>query len=223
MERSRIAVVIPAFNEAATIAGVVRMVGAYGVPIVVDDASTDGTALEARHAGAEVVSHDRNRGYDGALNSGFARAAELECEYVVTCDADGQHNVGQIGEFVGLLDQGYDLVLGVRDRQQRVAERIFAFVARRLWGISDPLCGMKGYRVALYRQNRRFDGFRSIGTELAVRSIARGARVIEQPTVIRDRIDSPRFARQLSANWKILRALIILVSLGAVGRLGATP
>ena len=222
MDRSRVAVVIPAFNEAVTIASVVGKVGAYGVPVVIDDGSTDDTAVRASAAGADVVSHARNRGYDGALNSGFARAAELDCEYVVTCDADGQHNVQQIGEFIGLLDQGYDLVLGVRDRQQRVAERIFAFVARRVWGISDPLCGMKGYRVALYRQNRRFDGIRSIGTELAIRSVARGARVIERPTVIRDRADSPRFARQLSANAKILRALVILISLGVAGRLGAT-
>ena len=172
--------------------------------------------------GVDVVVHAQNEGYDGALNSGFVRADELDCKYVVTCDADGQHNPQQLGEFVKLLKDGYDMVLGVRDRQQRVGERLFSLVARRLWGVGGrPLCGMKAYRMSLYREIGRFDTFGSIGTELAVRSIARGAKAIERKTVIRDRADAPRFGRKLAANIRILRALAILVSLGLVGRLAA--
>ena len=221
MERPRVVIVIPAFNEASTITAVVGSVSAHGLAVVVDDGSTDSTAENARRAGADVVVHARNQGYDGALNSGFARADALDCEFVVTCDADGQHNPQQLGEFVRLLEEGYDLVLGVRDRQQRVGERLFALAARRLWGVSDPLCGMKAYRMSLYRKIGRFDTFGSIGTELAVRSIARGAKTIERKTVIRDRADAPRFGRRLAANIRILRALVILVSLGLVGRLAA--
>lgn len=219
MDRSRIAVVIPAFNEAATIGEVVGKVKAYGVPVVVDDGSSDTTAALARQAGAEVVSHRVNRGYDAALNSGFERAAALGCEYVITCDADGQHNPQQIGDFIALLDQGYEVVLGVRDRQQRFSEWLFARVAQRVWGVSDPLCGMKGYRLTLYRERQRFDSFGSIGTELAIRSAVRGLRWVERPTAIRDRADRPRFARTWLANFKILRALAILLTLGATGRL----
>lgn len=219
MDRSRIAIVIPALNEARTIAAVVERVGRYGRPIVVDDGSSDDTGALARAAGAELVRHDVNRGYDGALNSGFARAAELGCDYAITVDADGQHNPQQIADFIARLDAGCDLVLGVRDRQARFAERVFAAVARRLWGVADPLCGMKAYRMTLYRAAGHFDSFRSIGTELAIRSAASGARIAELPTVIRDRADAPRFARTLSANWKILRALLILLGLGLTGRL----
>jgi len=222
MDRSRIAIVIPALNEARTIAAVVERVRVFGQPVVVDDGSTDDTAVLAWAAGADVVVHAVNRGYDGALNSGFARAAKLGCAYAITVDADGQHNPQQIADFIALLDQGYALVLGVRDRQQRVAEHIFAWVARRVWGLSDPLCGMKGYDMALYHHERAFDHFGSIGTELAVRSAARGVRRVEQPTVIRDRADAPRFGRRLSANWRILRALFILLGLGAAGRLVRT-
>ena len=221
MERPRVIVVIPAFNEASTIAAVVSNVSMHGLAVVVDDGSTDSTAEKARRAGADVVVHAQNQGYDGALNSGFVRADELDCEYVVTCDADGQHNPQQLGEFVRLLEDGYDMVLGVRDRQQRVGERLFSLVARCLWGVSDPLCGMKAYRMSLYREIGCFDTFGSIGTELAVRSIARGAKAIERKTVIRDRADAPRFGRKLAANIRILRALAILVSLGLVGRLAA--
>lgn len=219
MDRSRVAIVIPALNEAATIAAVVAGVSGCGRAIVVDDGSTDATAALARAAGAEVVRHARNLGYDDALNSGFAHADALGCEYAITCDADGQHDTRQIAEFIALLDQGHDLVLGVRDRRARVAERVFAVVARRLWGLSDPMCGMKGYRMSLYRRHRAFDTVRSIGSELAIRGAAAGLRVAERRAPVRERVDSPRFGSGLRANLRILRALCRLLALGATGQL----
>ena len=70
MDRSRIGIVIPAFNESATIAKIVEAVTKYGVPIVVDDGSTDNTGILASKAGASLVSHRCNHGYDTALDSG---------------------------------------------------------------------------------------------------------------------------------------------------------
>ena len=63
----KVAIVVPAFNEAESIADVVAAIRDYGTPIVVDDASVDATALQAQAAGAIVVRHRRNLGYDGAL------------------------------------------------------------------------------------------------------------------------------------------------------------
>ena len=212
MERSRVAIIVPALNEAATIGSVLARVKKYGFPIVVDDGSNDATASLARMAGADVVTHSTNLGYDSALNSGFARAAQLGCAYVITIDADGQHNPEQLGEFTRNLDAGYQLVLGVRDRFQRAGERIFARCASRLWSVSDPLCGMKGYSIELYKQAGSFDTLGSIGSELAVRSVVAGARAIEIPVFTRDRADAPRFGRRLGANLKILRALVMLTA-----------
>jgi glycosyltransferase involved in cell wall biosynthesis len=219
MDRSRIAIVIPALNESATIAQVVARVGRYGTAVVVDDGSSDDTGALAQRAGAKVVRHDRNRGYDAALESGFSCAATLGCDYVITIDADGQHNPAQLAQVIAHLDAGCDLVLGVRDRQQRLAEHVFAWVAQSVWKVADPLCGMKGYRMALYQRCGHFDSFRSIGTELALRSLARGARVAQMPVLTRERRDAPRFASRFRANGKILRALLILLWLQLSGRL----
>ena len=119
MERPRVGIVVPALNEAATIAAVVERISYYGQVIVVDDGSTDATAELARKAGADVVSHSANQGYDGALNTGFARAAELGCAYIITIDADGQHNPSQLTQMIALLEDGNELVLGIRDRFAR--------------------------------------------------------------------------------------------------------
>lgn len=219
MDRSRVAIVVPALNEAATIGAVLTRIREYGYPIVVDDGSRDATAELARAAGADVVSHPQNIGYDGALNTGFARAAELGFKYVITIDADGQHNPAQLTEMIAYLEQGHQLVLGVRDRFQRVGETVFAWCARHLWRISDPLCGMKGYAIELYQQAGHFDSFQSIGSELAVRSMVNRCRYVEMPIITRDRADAPRFGRVLAANRKILRAMLILIARYLTGRL----
>ena len=72
--RFNVAIVIPAFNEELTIIDVIQAVKMYGIVIVVDDASTDSTRILAIDAGATVISLDENKGYDGALNIGFAKA-----------------------------------------------------------------------------------------------------------------------------------------------------
>jgi glycosyltransferase involved in cell wall biosynthesis len=211
MERPRIGIVVPALNEAATIAAVVERIRQYGQPIVVDDGSTDATAELARGAGADVVSHAVNQGYDGALNTGFARAAQLGCTYIITIDADGQHNPAQLHQMIALLDEGNELVLGVRDRFARIGETIFARCANLLWGVPDPMCGMKGYAATLYTRAGRFDRYKLIGSELAVRSVVAGCRTARMPIIVRDRLDAPRFGRLLNANYRILRAMFILM------------
>lgn len=213
MERPRVGIVVPALNEAASIAAVVERISPYGMAIVVDDGSTDATADLARQSGADVVCHQANKGYEGALNTGFARAAELGCTYIITIDADGQHNPVQLTQMIALLDEGNELVLGIRDRFARIGETIFARIANFLWGVADPMCGMKGYATSLYTSAGRFDRYKLIGSELAVRSIVAGCRTARMNIIIRDRIGKPRFGRLLWANYRILRAMLILMFL----------
>ena len=200
---------VPALNESRTIGSVVSGALRSGTPIVVDDGSTDDTGACARAAGATVVRHDVNRGYDRALGSGFVRAAEIGCEYVVTLDADGQHDPTIIDRFVAALDAGADLAVGVRHKRQRIGEVIFAWVGTLRWGLRDPLCGMKAYRIGLYRELGHFDSYGSIGTELALFAAKRGKRIVQIPLTTRERVDAPRFGRRFTANMRILRAMML--------------
>lgn len=207
MERHRVAIVIPALNEAVTIARVIAGSVSKGIPIVVDDHSSDDTAEVARAAGATVVRLEKTEGYDGALDRGFKCAAELGCEYVITIDADGQHDPDLIAAFVSALDDGADLVVGIRDRRQRFGEYVFSAVGRVRWGISDPLCGIKGYRIGLYNDLGHFDSYSSIGTELAAYAAHRGKRIVQVPLTTCARADRPRFGNGFVANRRILRSL----------------
>lgn len=212
MDRSRVALVIPAFNEAATISTVVTAAKEYGQPIVVNDNSQDDTAEIAEAAGAVVVSHAVNQGYDSALNSGFREAARLRFDYIITLDADGQHDPALLEKFIAAMDDGASMVLGVRSSKARLAEHIFAIYARIRYGVLDPLCGMKAYRRDLYEHVGHFDSYKSIGTELMLRAVSSGALFKQVHFKVCDRADAPRFGRLLSANLKILRALFIWIS-----------
>ena len=125
MDKYQVAIVIPAFNEESTISNVVHSVKEYGVVIVINDASTDNTKKVAKEAGAVVVSHNKNKGYDGALNTGFVKAEELNFDAIITFDADGQHNPMALPQYIKFLKEGIALVLGVRPNTQRFSEFIF--------------------------------------------------------------------------------------------------
>ena len=209
MERYRIGIVIPALNEEATISAVVSGANKYGISIVVDDGSCDKTGELAVNAGASVVRHEVNRGYDQALNSGFERAVELGCEYVVTVDADGQHDASVLEPFIRALDGGADIVVGIRDHRQRLAEHVFAWISLVRWGIHDPLCGMKGYRLSLYREFGHFDSYGSIGTEFSIYAAKNKKRIKQLPVRTLERKDAPRFGGKLAANRRILNALLM--------------
>jgi len=211
MERSRVAIVIPAFNEASTIGQVVRIASLHGVPWVVDDGSNDATAQIARDAGACVVSHTRNQGYDQALNSGFAAAYFNGCDAFITLDADGQHNPDLLPRIIGLLEEGAQVVIGVRSRYARVSELIFAYFTRLRFGIRDPLCGLKGYNASVYTKRGYFDSYGSIGTELSLFAAACGMRIEQVLFEVGTRADTPRFGSQWRANLCILRALALTI------------
>lgn len=213
MGRCKVAIVIPAFNEEATIFEVVSSVNNYGQVIVVDDASTDGTRRVKDTLGTVLVRHSENRGYDAALNSGFKKAEELGFEFVITFDADGQHAPTMIDKYIEILNNQADLVLGVRPKFARISERLFKIYADYRFGVKDPLCGMKGYRMDLYKELGHFDSCGSIGTELALHSIVNNCRVCQIEVSIAERNDSPRFGSIFLSNLNILKALLRVMKL----------
>jgi len=113
-QRTDIWVVIAAFNEAAVIGEVVaQVVSRYPKTVVVDDASADHTAALASQAGAVVVRHPINLGQGAALQTGITFALSGGAKYIVTFDADGQHQVGDVDPMIEALGEARaDVALG---------------------------------------------------------------------------------------------------------------
>ena len=211
MDRSRVAIVIPAFNEEKTISRVILGANKYGQSIVVDDGSKDKTGKIAKKLGAIVLAHKKNLGYDSALNTGFKKAAKLKFDFIITLDADGQHKTNLIKKFIKLLESGASIVLGVRNKKNRFAEHLFAIYTKYFYNVIDPLCGLKGYKLESYELLGYFDKHKLIGTELMLRNISLGKPFEQIYFNVTDRNGKAKFGNLILANLKILRALFFCI------------
>lgn len=112
----RVLVIVPAWNEESNVGHTVREIKAadpsYDV-VVVDDGSTDQTALAAREAGAVVLQLPFNLGVGGAMKTGYTYAQRHGYEYAIQVDADGQHNPTDIARVLAGLAVG-DISIGAR-------------------------------------------------------------------------------------------------------------
>jgi glycosyltransferase involved in cell wall biosynthesis len=200
-------VVIPAYNEATRIGGVVRRASTVADEvIVVDDGSTDNTAAVAEAAGARVVRQTK-AGYIAAIRRGFR---EVRGEVVVTMDADGEHDPKDIPRLVTpILENRADLVLGRRARIPRLSERFLDWLARlRVPQAHDTGTGFRALRreLALKLQLR---GRCICGISVLEPVVALGARVAEVPIQLA-RVEKPRRIAwfHLPQVWYVLRWLV---------------
>lgn len=153
-------VLIPAFNEAARIAGVIKEVREVCPEfdiLVVDDGSKDDTADAGRAAGATVVSHPFNMGYGVAIQTGYKYAYRQGYDFLVQMDGDGQHDPGFIAELLAPVVAGEtDFVLGSRflgiegyepSLARRVGMSFFRSLVSRIIGqrITDSTSGFQAF------------------------------------------------------------------------------
>ena len=207
LERFKIVIIIPAYNEETTIKSVVEQALNHADVIVVNDASIENTGEIALCSGAIVINHTSNRGYDQALNSGFIEADKRNYDAVITFDADGQHNTSYLKEYIRLINENYDVVIGIRSNFQRIAEYVFSWVSMARWGIHDPLCGMKGYHIDVFKNLGHFDSYNSIGTELSIFAVKSKMKIAQLHIKVNKRNDKSRFGNRFLANIRIFYSL----------------
>ncbi|MEO8217858.1 MAG: glycosyltransferase family 2 protein [Acidobacteriota bacterium] len=188
----RIVVAIPALNAEATIGGIVRACLQH-LPdvIVIDDGSSDGTGVEAREAGADVIRHPRNRGKGAALKTAFQLALDRGFDAVVTLDADGQHLADEIPKFVALWKEtGAHLIIGSRRhlfdqmvRRRRGANLFSAWTISIASGtrISDSQSGYRLYSSDLLRKTHILANGFDAESEVIVRAGRDGSAIISMP------------------------------------------
>jgi glycosyltransferase involved in cell wall biosynthesis len=192
---ARFLTALPVYNEEKYVRGVLDEVKRYSPDVlVVDDGSTDGTpAILAERDDVNVVRHDRNRGYGGALRSAFEYAQRENFDIVVTIDCDGQHEPQRIPRFVSAC-QGVDIVSGSRYLKQYpgdseppaqrrwVNQRVTAELNRRLgYNLTDAFCGFKAYRVGALKHLNIDEAGYAMPLQLWVQAAAAGLTVIEVP------------------------------------------
>jgi glycosyltransferase involved in cell wall biosynthesis len=202
-------IIIPAFNEEKTIKKIIQKVKIFGDVLVVNDGSKDKTKDIALKNRVSVISHNTNLGYDQAINSGLEYFIKKKYKYVITIDADGELPVDYISLFKKKLKFNKDIVCGVRNRVDRISEKIFLFFSRIIWGLQDPLCGMKGYSfnfLKIFFNKKRL--FNSISTELLIKGKLKNRNITELKIKNKIRLDKSRFGSGFFTELKIIFTLL---------------
>lgn len=220
-----VSIIIPCRNEAASVAACVAdardalaRCGYAGEVLVVDNASTDATAENARRAGARVV-RQPIRGYGAACLRGIevARGGIL-----VFVDGDGTYDLSILHRFVEPLHAGYDSVIGtrrngliregaMRRRHRHLLEPIQTWLARRFFrsSVSDVRCGIRSLtREAAAELNLGATGM-EFASEMLVESARAGLSMVEVPVEFRARQAHPP-RRSFGDGWRVARYLLLL-------------
>jgi len=207
MELNKIAIVIPAKDEEDSIGHIIGELNENFSVIVIDDGSSDKTFIVAKKAGAVVYLNQSRSGYDGALSMGFDIAQRQGFEAVITMDADGEHSPQVALDMSYYLRRGIPLVIGRRKGYGRIAEAIYGYFCKFVYGFWDPFCGMKGYSLDLYNANGGFSSCDCIGIELCINSVRSGSKFLEVPVYGRRRVGNSRFGSSIRSNIKIASAI----------------
>jgi glycosyltransferase involved in cell wall biosynthesis len=219
--RVQLSVVVPLFNESATlhelhrrIGAVLLMLGISAEVIYVDDGSSDDTAdtlalIAARDPFVRVIALARNYGQTAALAAGFDAAVG---DIVVAMDGDLQHAPEEIPKLLMKLDEGYDVVSGWREQRvdnlwtRRLPSKIANWLMARLSGVPlhDFGTTFKAYRASVIKRIRLYGDLHRFIPALASWE---GARIAEVPIA-----NIPRPENQshygLSRTWRVMADLI---------------
>lgn len=209
MGKFEVVIIIPAFNESETILNVVSNLSGMGDLLIIDDCSQDNTTQILEQNNINFLRHDKNLGYEEALASGIKYAKARGYKFLVTTDADGELSHEAIPKILDLLKSGSFLVVGQRNKKNRFIEIIFGMLSYRIFGVKDPLCGMKGYNLSLFDQYKDFDTKKMIGTEILAYCLRDQIKVTQTPIRVYKRNDESRFGGSLSSFFRISRTMLL--------------
>jgi glycosyltransferase involved in cell wall biosynthesis len=189
--------VIPAYNEGQAIVAVLQE-SLRHVPrvVVVDDGSSDDTVARALMPGVEVLRHPINLGQGAALQTGIAHALARGATHVVTLDADGQHDPGQISAMLAAMDRaGVDVALGSRFLGEAVGIRpLRRFVLKlAVWftrlttglKVTDSHNGFRVFRADAARRLRITQNRMAHASEILEELAAKRMSYVEVPVTVR--------------------------------------
>jgi glycosyltransferase involved in cell wall biosynthesis len=220
----KVLVVVPAWNEQASIAKVISELKTRGFEVlVIDDGSTDETSFIARQSGAITMRLPFNLGVGGALRCGFKYAVQHGYQAVVQCDADGQHPVDHIELLISTATEGnFHMVIGSRFLNdegkmelsliRRLAMRILSRSASRACKtlITDATSGFRVITVPLLNELAEKLPAYYLGDtyEALVSSGRAGYRIREIPAPLMEREHGKSSAHPVKAAQLAVKAIL---------------
>jgi glycosyltransferase involved in cell wall biosynthesis len=220
-EKPKIIAGLPAYNEGKYIGTMVLNTRQYvDEVIVVDDGSTDETARIAALAGASVISHPENKGYGAAILSLFHEARKKDPDILIILDADAQHDPGDIPQITQPILEGYDVVIGTREKQsgkipfyRRFGQKVISQSVNVLLKnpLTDSECGFRAFsRKAIATLNLEEDGM-AISAETIAEAASQNLKIAQVPVSVTYGKDSSTL-NPVAHGLGVLTKVLVMIS-----------
>jgi glycosyltransferase involved in cell wall biosynthesis len=221
----RVAVVMPAYNAAATLSRTVAELDLTVIDevVLVDDNSTDQTIALAQELGLEPIKHEKNLGYGGNQKTCYRRALDLGADIIVMVHPDYQYSPLLVPAMASMIAYGeYDMVLGSRILAQHTVARgmpVYKYVANRLLTLVENIMlgqklseyhtGLRAYSSSLVASlafERNSDDF-VFDNQIIAQAVVAGARIgeVSCPTRYQEDASSINLRRSIKYGLGVLR------------------
>lgn len=214
----KVAILIPAYNEAAQIGQLVRTLKTMGFsPLVVDDGSNDETAEEAESNGARVIRHRKNLGKGASLKTGFEYILSEDYDAVLIMDGDAQHSPNDIQKFIDLASKHQNIMVignrmgnsGNMPFDRKLTNMLMSFIITLICGqkIPDTQCGFRLIRRGLLKNIKIESSRFEVESEILIKATRAGTKILSMPIETR----YGKEASQINPFWDAFRFIAFLL------------
>ena len=217
----KIVAVIPAYNEESSICDVIARAKIHTDEVVViDDGSKDSTASLAEHMGAKVLRHQRNYGKGASLHTAFKWAVENHVSILVTLDADGQHDPGEIPMVTDPILSGQaGMVIGARflgehntvvPMYRRIGQEILTFATNLASGLrlNDSQSGFRAFSSESFKVFKFHSKGMGIESEMIIAAASAGIRILEVPVTCRYDVGGGNIPGAFKHGFSVLYSIV---------------
>jgi len=220
----QVSVVMPCLNEQDTLEECIQKAlkafkdhNIRGEVVISDNGSTDNSIQIARAAGARVV-HQPKKGYGNAYHKGIEQA---KGKYIIIGDSDNTYDFSEIHKFTGLLEQGYDLVMGSRLRgtilpgampwlHRYIGNPFLSWFLNLLFhtGISDSHCGMRAFTKEAFQKMHLKTSGMEFASEMVINASKAKLKITEIPITYYPRKGSSKL-HSFRDGWRHMRFMLM--------------
>ena len=211
MQKHKIIIIIPSFNEAKTITKIYNQAGKFGKVLIIDDGSTDDTEKILIKNKIKFLKNKKNIGYEASLIKGIKHVIKFykNSKYLVTLDADEEHLPNSIPKlFQKLKKNNLDIVVGHRNKMNRFTEVILNLLYKFRFNINDPVCGLKIYKIEVLKKTIKKISTNMFMVDILTFSNSYNYSLGNLKINVKKRFGTPRVGNFFRSNLKIIRIIL---------------
>ncbi len=210
MQKSKIGIVVPCYNEEKTITKICKKLNKIGRPVIINDCSNDKTLKNLKKTGVKFLNNKENLGYEKSIIKGFKFIVKnwKKIKIIVTIDADGELKPNSIKKLIKAKKTHTHILIGSRIKKNRISEDLLGFLFKKRFGINDPISGLKIYNIEIIKKILPSISADLFLVDVVLKATRFNFKVKDTPIYVEKRRDNSRVGNILYSNLKILKIFL---------------